>query len=104
MLETRKQLGRGEITTVLFAKTTNQAAMSDDGGARELASDMLGVPRSQTTCHLFGWLFYTGHLVDHERVDIQNEHIAMGRPLAPHFDVAYEMAMRAKLYDSQKKT
>jgi hypothetical protein len=98
LLEKRRNLGKGELTTIAFAKTTQQAVLSDDGKARKLAAEVLGPVRSQTTCHLFGWMFFIGRLIDHECELVISEHEECGGDLRPHLMSAYAMGMRARLH------
>jgi hypothetical protein len=100
LLSQRLKLGKGELTTIAFAKTTSQAIITDDLDARKLGERVLGSAMTQTTCHLFGWLFYVGRLVDHEKSTILMEHAKMEGNLREHLETAYLMAMQAKLYNS----
>src|SRR6266496_4652483 len=56
ILEKRRNLGMGELSSIAFAKRTRQAFITDDQGARKLASEIMGHRNVQTTPHLFGWL------------------------------------------------
>jgi len=98
ILEQRKKLGLGELTTIAFAKTTRQATFSDDTKARRLSAEVLGNEYSQTTCHLFGWLFFVGILGDSDCNRIINEHKKFDGKLEPHLRNAYGLAMNARLY------
>ncbi len=73
-----------------------QAVITDDQKARKLA-EASGHALTQTTPHLFSWLIFTGRLGDSEKEIVINEHVAMGRPLAPHFREAYELALLCRL-------
>ncbi len=59
ILEKRKRLGKGELASIVFAKKTNQAFLTDDQGARKLASEVMNTRLVQTTPHLLGWLFFS---------------------------------------------
>lgn len=98
-LESRQRLGRGELTTIAFAKTTGQSAFSDDKKARSLAMAVLGPRGGQWTAQLLGWLCYTDYLVDHECQAVADELAAFGRSMSPHLENAYRSALHAKLMD-----
>ncbi len=97
ILEKRKNLGKGELSTIAFAKKTNQAIITDDKKARNLAEQVLDQGYVQTTPHLFGWLFYVGYLADHQKDDIITEHESLKRPLAKFFDEMYNRALEYRL-------
>ena len=96
VLESRKRLGKGELSAIAFAMKTGQAVITDDKKARKLAEDS-GHALAQTTPHLFAWLIFKGRLGDSDRSTIINQHKAMGRPLAPHFETAYSIALQCRL-------
>jgi hypothetical protein len=99
LLEGRKRLGLGELSSIAFAMKIGQAVITDDMKARKLAVDS-GHAHIQTTPHLFSWLIFKGRLGDSDKGVVIAQHIAMDRPLAPHFEKAYEMALQCKLYAS----
>jgi hypothetical protein len=99
LLEQRKRLSVGELASIAFAKKSNQAFLTDDQGARKLASSVMGRD-VQTTPHLFGWLFFTDRLCDGDKTTIIAEHEALKRPLKPHFERAYQEALRCRLMAS----
>lgn len=74
VLENRKNLGKGELSSIVFAKKTNQPFLTDDQGARRLAESILQKDQVQTTPHLCGWLFYGDILTDSDKDKIINEH------------------------------
>ena len=80
VLEQRKRLGYGELSSMVFAKRTNQAFLTDDQKARSLAQTTL-LGRVQTTPHLFGWLLFTSRLTDGDCKHIIDEHTSLNRPL-----------------------
>jgi hypothetical protein len=96
LLESRKRLGKGELSSIALAMKVGQAVMTDDKRARKLAEES-GHPLAQTTPHLFAWLIFKGRLSDSDRAMIVDQHKAMGRPLAPHFDTAYSLALQCRL-------
>lgn len=96
ILESRKRLGKGELSSIAFAMKIGQAVITDDMKARDLATAS-GHALTQTTAHLFAWLIFKGRLGDSDKADVIAQHEAMGRPLAPHFNRAYEMALQCRL-------
>ena len=96
LLESRKRLGKGELSSIAFAMKIGQAVITDDLKARTLAKDS-GHPHVQTTPHLFSWLIFKGRLGDFDKGTVIAQHKAMDRPLAPHFETAYEMALQCRL-------
>ncbi len=102
ILENRQRLSKGELSSIAFAKKTSQAFLTDDQGARKLARGVVtqGV---QTTPHLFGWLFFSGHLVDGDRMALIGEHEAMGGRLSRYFEEMYLESLRCRLMASDSK-
>lgn len=96
ILESRKRLGKGELSSIAFAMKIGHAVITDDQKARKLAEDS-GHALTQTTPHLFAWLIFRGRLGDSDHATVQAQHLAMEGPLAPHFDRAYEMACICRL-------
>ena len=96
ILESRKRLGKGELSSIAFAMKIGQAIITDDMKARDLATAS-GHALTQTTAHLFSWLIFKGRLGDSDKADVIAQHEAMGRPLAPHLNRAYEMALQCRL-------
>jgi hypothetical protein len=96
LLESRKRLGKGELSSIAFAMKIGQAVITDDRKARKLA-EVSGHTHIQTTPHLFSWLIFKGRLGDSDKGTVIAQHRAMDRPLAPHFEAAYEMALQCRL-------
>lgn len=96
ILESRKRLGKGELSSIAFAMKIGQAVLTDDMKARKLAENS-GHALTQTTPHLFSWLIFTGRLGDSDKTNVIAQHQSMERPLAPHFEKAYEMALQCRL-------
>jgi hypothetical protein len=96
LLESRKSLGKGELSTIAFAMKIGQAVITDDRKARRLAEDS-GHALAQTTPHLFSWLIFKGHIGDSDKFTVIAQHRSMERPLAPHFEKAYELALQCRL-------
>ena len=101
LLESRKRLGKGELSSIAFAMKIGQAIITDDRKARKLAEDS-GHAHIQTTPHLFSWLIFSGRLGDADKETVIAQHKAMDRPLAPHLETAYEMALQCRLNASRK--
>lgn len=96
ILESRKRLGKGELSSIAFAMKIGQAVITDDKKARKLAEDS-GHLLTQTTPQLFSWLIFKGRLADSDKSTVIEQHKEMDRPLAPHFETAYEMALQCRL-------
>lgn len=96
ILEKRKKLGKGELSSVAFAMKIHQGVITDDRKAWKLAKDS-GHPHTQTTPHLFSWLIFTGRLGDSDKDIVIAQHVDAGRHIAPHLQTAYEMALQCRL-------
>lgn len=97
VLERRKRLGRGELSTIVFARKIYQSIITDDQAARKFAQEILGSEMVQTTPHLVGWMFYHGVLIDSSLQEIISEHNGFSRPLERFFHQVYMSAMEWKL-------
>lgn len=96
LLESRKRLGKGELSSIAFAMKIGHAVLTDDMKARRLALES-GHTLTQTTPHLYSWLTFTGLLGDSDKATVIKQHIAMEQILAPHFERAYTIALECKL-------
>lgn len=96
LLEKRKKLGKGELSSIAFAMKIRQGFITDDRKAWQLAKDS-GHSHAQTTPHLFSWLIFTGRLSDGDKDVVIAQHVDAGRQIAPHLQVAYEMALQCRL-------
>lgn len=96
LLESRKRLGKGELSSIAFAMKIGQAFITDDMKARKLANEA-GHAYVQTTPHLFSWLIFKGRLGDSDKETVIVQNTAMNLPLAPHFETAYNMALQCRL-------
>lgn len=101
VLEKRKKLGKGELSSIAFAMKIRQGIITDDRKAWQLAKDS-GHPHAQTTPHLFSWLIFTGKLGDADKDTVIAQHVEAGRQLARHLQTAYEMALQCKLNSKVK--
>jgi hypothetical protein len=102
VLENRKRLGKGELSSIAFAMKTRQAFLTDDQKARKLACKFLPGPLIQTTPHLFGWLIFNMRLSDGDKDVIIGEHKDLKCPLAEYFEEMYTEACRCRLMANQK--
>lgn len=97
ILEKRKNLGKGELSSIAFAKRTWQAFLTDDQKARKLALEVMP-GQVQTTPHLFGWLLYERILKDSDKASVIAEHEEVNRPLSEYFEEIYEVVLRYRSY------
>lgn len=100
ILEKRKKLGIGELSSIAFAKKINHCFMTDDQGARKLASEIIGSTKVQTTPHLLGWLFYKRVLIDSEISLIVKEHEENNRTLGRFLEEAYTESLRIRMMEN----
>lgn len=100
VLQKRKNLGKGEVSSIVFAKKTYQAVLTDDYNARNLAEEVLTHQMVQTTAHLLGWLFFERFLIDSDLSLIIKQHKQYNRKLEEYFRVMYHRALdfRSKQY------
>lgn len=107
VLENRKRLGKGELSSIILAKKTRQAFITDDKKARNLAEKILASNMVQTTPHLFGWLLYSNILSDSDKDSIIKEHSEFRTTnwgnLTIFFEKMYMKAMEYKLMDHTYK-
>lgn len=96
VLESRKRLGMGEISSIAFAMRIGQAVLTDDQKARKLAHSA-GHPLVQTTPHLFSWLIFTQRLADSDVQIVVNQHKGLQGDLTPHLDRAYGLALQCQI-------
>lgn len=97
ILQRRKNLGKGELTSIAYAKKTNQAFLTDDQGARNFAEKILGSDKVQTTPHLLGWLFFNSLLNDEDVNLIIEQHQKYNGKLESYFMEMYRKALDYKL-------
>lgn len=97
VLQKRRNLSKGELSSMVFAKKTGQAFLTDDQKARRLAATYMQQDKVQTTPQLFGWLFYISILSDSDKPEIIFEHKSMDRPLEKYFNDTYLWALERRL-------
>ena len=106
-LENRKRLGKGELSSIILAKKTRQAFITDDKKARNLAEKVLDANMVQTTPHLFGWLLYSNILNDSDKTTVIKEHSKFRTTnwgnLTIFFEKMYMKALEYKLMDNTPK-
>lgn len=95
VLENRRRLGKGELSSIAFAMKIGQAVITDDQKARRLAESS-GHALTQTTPHLFAWLMFNGRLGDPDHALVVGQHKSVEGSLEPHFRDAYELALQCK--------
>ena len=93
-------LGKGELSSIAFAKRTRQAFLTDDQGARKLATTSLDNCNIQTTPHLFGWLMYQQFLSDSDKDRVIAQHEEFDRPLKKYFEIMYTKALEYRLMNT----
>jgi hypothetical protein len=97
ILKNRRNLSKGEISSMVFAKKTRQAFLTDDQGARKLSEGYIGLENTQTTPHLFGWLTYNGSISESDKSTIIEQHNAMNGLLEKYFLEIYSLALEKRL-------
>lgn len=97
ILNNRRNLGKGEISSIAFAKKTGKLSfITEDQSARKFSREIVKV-NTQTTSHILGWLFFEGYLLDGDLQYIVDEHKSFNGPLEKYFKEVYEEAYRCKL-------
>ena len=102
VLKKRKKLGKGELSSIIFAKKIQQALLTDDQEARKLGDAFLAPNVTQTTPHLLSWLMYNRIINDEDFDVVIEEHSNYNRPLTKHFNKARELALIALCKESNK--
>jgi predicted nucleic acid-binding protein len=97
ILEKRQNLGKGELSSIAFAKKTKQAFLTDDQKARLLSESYIGLENTQTIPQLFGWLLYNNTITDSDKDTIIMQHEALDGTLKKYFDEIYKNALEKRL-------
>lgn len=98
IIENRMRLSKGEISSIVFAKKSQQAFMTDDKKASKLARTVLDIGMVQSTTHLLAWLYFAGRLQDSDRNTVILDLTTLNRgSLKSHIDDAYHEALRCRL-------
>ncbi|MCC7697103.1 hypothetical protein [Janthinobacterium sp. EB271-G4-7A] len=92
LLEDRRALGIGELSSIAFALKIRQGFLSDDKKAFNLAVDR-GIVASHTVPDLLEWLVFTGGMSDAEAIAAIEEHKSLSRSLATQLNNARERAL-----------
>lgn len=101
VLESRKRVSKGELSSIVFARKTRQAFLTDDQGARKLAEAVLVGGMTQTTPHLFGWLIFSGRLGDGDKDQVIEDHERLKRPLRKYLEEMYIEGLRCRSLSAQ---
>jgi len=98
VLENRKKLGMGELSSIAAANKYRQVFMTDDLKARKLGLAIMGPGKVQTTPQLFGWLIYGSFLLDADKDRVIAEHETLEKriPLSSFFEQLYLKALEAR--------
>jgi predicted nucleic acid-binding protein len=98
IIENRMRLSKGEISSIVFAKKSQQAFMTDDKKASKLARSVINNNKVQSTPHLLAWLYFAGRLQDSDKDTVIADLTALNRgSLKTHIDEAYREALRCRL-------
>jgi hypothetical protein len=97
VLRNRKRISNGELSVIVFARKTHQAVLTDDIKAQKLARSELAASMTQSTPHLFAWLYFHGRLNDSDKDTVVSELEVLGRRLQPHFDTFHAEAQRCRV-------
>lgn len=82
---------------MIFAKKTRQSFLTDDQGARKVSEEYIGLPSTQTTPQLFGWLTFSGKILDSEKDIIIMQHKNVDGILEKYFQEIYLEALELRL-------
>jgi predicted nucleic acid-binding protein len=96
LLERRRKLAKGELSSIAFARKNRQAVLTDDQKARRLANEVCDDGMVQTTPQLLGWLFFTRSLIDSDLKEVMKEHEEVNRPLKKHFEEMYRQGLERR--------
>jgi predicted nucleic acid-binding protein len=99
ILEKRKSLSKGELSSIVFAQKTRQAFLTDDQGARKLSESYIGLKNTQTIPHLFGWLAYSKIILDSDKIAIIQEHEQNGGQLSKFFNEVFNRVLELNLVE-----
>jgi hypothetical protein len=101
-LRSRKRLSLGELSVLVFASKTKQAALTDDRGAQKLARTSIQLLVVQDTPHLVGWLYFQSLLGDDDIDSIKCELRQLSRNLSPRLEEYYVEAQRCRAVQMQQ--
>jgi predicted nucleic acid-binding protein len=98
ILKARRNLGKGELSSIAFARKANIPFTTDDIAARNLGEEILGSNRVFTTPRILGWLYYNRFLTDSCQNNIISQHKQNKRPLSVIYNEVYMEVLRQLLY------
>ncbi|MCF8098422.1 MAG: hypothetical protein K9K65_11305 [Desulfarculaceae bacterium] len=105
ILQRRKRLGAGEISSIAYAKKTGLVFLTDDQKARKFAIEILGGDFVQTVPHLVSWLCFSDIISEAEVDIIIAQHTEFRRQrrgnLEAFFIKAKDEALRCRLMAAQ---
>lgn len=93
----RKNLGKGELSCIAFAKSKSISIITDDQGARKHAKDILGYDRVRTIPHLLGFLVFNEFILDADISVILSDHKNYSSDIIEHLNKCCESAFLLKL-------
>jgi hypothetical protein len=96
VLAMRKRVSKGEISSIVFAKKTRQAFLSEDDGAVKLARTELELAMVQTSTLLFAWLLYHSWLDPSQCETVVSDLEACGRGLRQRYESACQVVINCR--------
>lgn len=104
VLENRRRLGKGELSSIVLAKKLQQAFLTEDDNAVKLAVQVMNQQMVQTTAQLFGWLYFIDQLGDSDKITVFADYAIFGRYVQERFEAAYQEALRCRLMSYNPQT
>lgn len=98
ILKIKGRFGKGELSSIAFAKKTGIGFLTDDQGARKNGVSVLGKHKVETSPLILKWLLVNGLLTDGDVESIITDHRTMDRPLEKYFRIAHEDSLRIRFY------
>jgi len=95
VLEERRKLGKGELSSIAFAMRIRQAFITDDRKAAKLARES-GHNLTQTTPHLLAWLSFNNFLSDVDSQAVLKQHANLNGSLTRPFQDALDIARHCR--------
>lgn len=96
ILEARKNLGKGELSSIAFAKKTGLDFTTDDIAARKLGEEILGNNKVMTTPRILGWLYFNRELLETSHPKIIEQHKSNFRSLSKIYEETFFEALRQR--------
>jgi hypothetical protein len=101
ILEKRRKLAKGELSSIAFARKNRQAFLTDDKKAKRFGDEICDAGMCQTTPQMLGWLFSNGRLVDSDLTMVIREHEEVNRPLSQQFEAKYHEGLQHRLMETK---